>query len=105
MINDTGGELIGISLAVNINLVYLNLRKNNLRVTAGTTFVKSVKENKSIRCLKLENNSINLNFLEQLEKYIKRNNMKVTQNNVFELKQKNASFIGAHLNAWKEVNE
>ena len=64
LINDTGGELIGISLRGNTMLSYLNLRKNNLRATSGAVFAASIKDNKTLMCLKLEKNSINLNFLE-----------------------------------------
>lgn len=74
MINDAGGELLGLSIARNEHLVYLNLRKNNLRATSGAMFSQSMKENKTLKCLKLEKNSININFLEQIEKYVERNN-------------------------------
>ena len=64
LINDSGGELIGLSLAVNVNLNHLNLRKNNLRFTSGAMFAQSMKENRTIKCIKLQKNSINLSFLE-----------------------------------------
>ena len=74
LINDAGGELLGLSIGRNEHLVYFNLRKNNLRATSGAMFSQSMKENKTLKCLKLEKNSININFLEQIEKYVERNN-------------------------------
>ena len=38
LINDSGGELLGLAIAVNENLNYFNLRKNNLRATSGAMF-------------------------------------------------------------------
>ena len=38
LINDSGGELLGLAIAVNENLNFFNLRKNNLRATSGAMF-------------------------------------------------------------------
>ena len=64
LINDSGGELIGLSLSSNSTLQHLDLRKNNLRATSGVMFVQSLKDNKTLKSLKLQNNSINISFLE-----------------------------------------
>ena len=82
LINDSGGELIGLAIASNENLSHLNLRKNNLRATSGAMFAQSMKENKTLKCLKLQKNSININFLEQIDKYIERNNLYLLENSV-----------------------
>ena len=64
---------------------FLNLRKNNLRVIAGTTFVNSMKKNKTLRYLSLHKNSINLNFLEKIAQYIESNNSLKNMDHVSEL--------------------
>ena len=40
----------------------------------------------SLLNIKLQKNSINLNFLEQIAKYIERNNVHMLENNVSELR-------------------
>ena len=105
LINDSGGELIGLSLSVNQNLHYLNLRKNNLRATSGAMFAQSMKENKTLKCLKLQKNSINLNFLEDIDRYIERNNIHLLENNVNELKQDRNGYLSTRDHAWREVSE
>lgn len=103
LINDSGGELLGLSLAVNTNLNYLNLRKNNLRFTSGAIFAQSMKENKTIKCLKLQKNSINLSFLEEIAKYIERNNIYMLENNVTELRQDRQGYLRERKEAWEHV--
>ena len=105
LINDAGGELLGISIQSNQNLKYLNLRKNNMRATSGAMFAKSMKENKTIKCLKLENNYINISFLEEVAKYIERNNLHMMENNVEELRQDRKGFLETRMAKWKKVNE
>ena len=43
LINDSGGELLGLAIATNQTLSFLNLRKNNLRATSGAMFAQSMK--------------------------------------------------------------
>jgi len=46
-----------------------------------------MKENKTLKQLKLEVNSININFLDKINSFVERNNTNMNENNVNELKQ------------------
>ena len=105
MINDSGGELIGLSIAENEHLLYLNLRKNNLRATSGAMFSQSMKENKKIKCLKLEKNSININFLEQIAGYVRRNNQSFLEKDFNEIKNDRNHYLATQTADWKNVKD
>ena len=60
-------------------------------------FAKSMIDNKSIKCLRLENNYINLSFLEEIAKLIERNNLHLLENNVEELRQDRRGFLDTRL--------
>lgn len=41
-----------------------------MRAISGAMFAKSMIENKTLKCLKLENNYINISFMEDVAKLI-----------------------------------
>ena len=49
-------------------------------------FAKSMVTNKSLKNLKLEDNYINLSFLEEIARLIERNNLHLMENNIAELR-------------------
>ena len=67
--------MIGQSLSHNINLEDLTLSWNNLKNGSGHEFVESLKVNKVLKKLKLDNNLVGLSFIDQIEEYINRNNL------------------------------
>ena len=75
-----------------------------MRATSGAMFAKSMKENKTLKCVKLEKNSININFLEQIDAYIERNNVHMMDNNVVELRQNRSGYLNTRIAAWNEVH-
>ena len=104
-INDAGGELLAIAVGVNRNLRYLNLRKNNMRATSGSVFAKSMLQNRTLKCLKLENNSINISFLDEVARFILRNNQVLLANNVSELRKDCKGYLDTRQQNWKRVRE
>ena len=65
-INDSGGELLALSLKNNSTLTKLSLYKNNLKFTTGAFFVNSMRLNSQIQLLNLDGNCINLNYIEEI---------------------------------------
>lgn len=105
LINDAGGELLGLAIAVNQTLTHLNLRKNNLRATSGAMFAQSMKENKTMKCLQLEKNPININFLEQIGKYIERNTIHLLEYNIVELRENREGYLATQDIARQECRD
>ena len=75
LITDTGGSLLGQSISQNRTLEELTLSWNNLKNGSGHEFVESLKVNKVLKKLKLDNNLVGLSFIDQIEEYISRNNL------------------------------
>lgn len=94
---------MGLAIGGNETLTYLNLKKNNLRATSGAMFAQSMKENKTLKCLKLEKNSININFIEQIEKYVQRNSQYFIENSVIALRENREEYLSKREYAWNEV--
>ena len=105
MINDSGGELLGIAILQNTNLRHLNLRKNNMRATSGAMFAKSMMENKTLKCLKLESNYIQLSYLEECQRLVERNNLYMAENNMEEMQQDRKGFLETRIAKWNKVIE
>ena len=66
-------------------------------------FSQSMKENKKLKCLKLEKNSININFLEQIASYVKRNNQSFLEKDFDEIKNDRNYYLATRNADWKEV--
>ena len=75
-INDAGGELIAEAIKSNTCLVSLNLARNNMRASSGEVFKTSMEQNDKITYLNLNENCITINFINEVNNYLKRNLMK-----------------------------
>jgi CHASE3 domain sensor protein len=64
-----------------------------------------MKENKTLKNIRLQKNSINMNFLDAIQKYIERNNLFMLENNVNELKHDREGYLLTRKKAWEEVYE
>lgn len=64
-----------------------------------------MKENKTLKSLKLEANSINTNFLDKIGGFIERNNLHMIENNVHELRQNREGFLTSRNRNWALVKQ
>lgn len=62
-----------------------------------------MKENKTLKCVRLEKNSININFLESIDAYIKRNNIEILSHHVENLRSKRQGYVNTRVHDWHEV--
>lgn len=63
-----------------------------------------MKENKTLKCIKLQKNSINMHFLEEIDRFVERNNLYMLENNVTELKHDREGYLGRRVEAWARVH-
>ena len=67
--------MLGQSISQNRTLEELTLSWNNLKNSSGHEFVESLKINKVLKKLKLDNNLVGLSFIDQIEEFMHRNNL------------------------------
>lgn len=58
-----------------------------------------------MKCIKLQKNSINIHFLEEIERFVERNNLFMLDNNVNELKHDREGYLATRVAAWANVHK